>query len=96
MRLEVLKTLDKFGCILTSEYVINILHSNLNSESPELKLNLLKWFLKNEEGLAKCEFKQMVPNLIGCLIDKSKDVRILAEHVVLIGVKVLGLEAFKQ
>ena len=37
----------------------------------------------------------MIPNLINCMIDKSKDVRILAEHVVLIGVKVLGLDSFK-
>jgi len=29
------------------------------------------------------------------MIDKSKDVRILAEHVILIGVKVLGLDPFK-
>jgi hypothetical protein len=75
--------------------VINILSANLSCESPDLKLNLLKWFLKNEEGLHKCEMKQMIPNLINCMIDKSKDVRILAEHVILIGVKVLGLDPFK-
>jgi hypothetical protein len=37
----------------------------------------------------------MIPNLINCLIDKSKDVRILAEHVILIGVRVNGMEVFK-
>lgn len=95
MRLEVLKTLDKFSQTLGPEYIINTLTANLSSESPDLKLNLLKWFLKNEEGLNKCDMKQMIPSLINCLIDKSKDVRILAEHVILIGVKGSGLEVFK-
>ncbi len=89
-------TIDRFCEVLGADYLINVLGQNLNSESTDLKIDLLKWLLKNEDGLKKCDLKSLIPHLITCQIDKNKDVRLVAESVTVIGVKHIGIEIFKN
>lgn len=60
-----------------------------------MKIEYLKWLLKNEDGLQKCDFKSIIPSIINCFIDKSKDVRIIAEHVIIIGLNIVSVDTFR-
>ena len=55
IRNEVLNSIDKFAKILTNEFVINYSVPLLISDSNEIKVEILKWLVKNLQSFEKAE-----------------------------------------
>lgn len=71
--------LDRFADVLGPEFVIRELSMYLSDESPESRLSILTWILKNEEGFRKSDISQYVSPLLKTLCDKTKQIRQLSE-----------------
>ena len=94
LRTETLAALDKFAAEVGGEIVINYAFPSLNQENPELRLALIQWILKNEEGLYKADLKPTVTIMLAVLQDKTKDVRNNGEKLLEKCIGVLGPQPY--
>ena len=51
IRQEIVSSLDKISLVIGPEYIISACLIVLNSESPELRLEVLKWIVKRLESV---------------------------------------------
>ena len=75
-----------------NEYVISIFSQSLsNNENPEIKFEILKFFISKKEFPKE---KSIVEPLVNCLTDKSREIRNLAEIVFEKTIENIGIAIF--
>jgi hypothetical protein len=81
IRADALSIIFKLGETTGGDYIINALASSISKDSPELKIEALKWLVKEKKGYETCDHKLLVPGILICLQDKSTDIRKMAESL---------------
>ena len=94
VRQETIRALDHLAREVGSELILNFMLPLLDNDSPEMRIEVLEWTLKNSEGLYKAEVRQNVGPLLSALQDRTKEIRSLADLVLSRCVEVIGTRPY--
>lgn len=88
VRCDVVNALHKMENGLGPEFILNNLavflqnNENKDSQSVEMKQEVLNWLLKNVGLLMKFpNLKGLIPMFLGMLVDKNKEIRLMADQL---------------
>lgn len=89
VRCDIVNALHKFENNLGSEFILNHIsiflmnNENKESQSVEMKQEILNWLLKNANLLVKFpNLKSLLPIFLNMLAEKNKEIRILTDQLV--------------
>lgn len=94
IRAETLAAMNKCSEAVGAELIINTVGQLIEKESPDLRLELLRWIIKNKDALKNTENLQLISGLTNCLQDKSAEIRKMAEQLVELLLHIVGNQPF--
>lgn len=96
LRQDALATIDKWSAETGPESIVNYSGGPLMQDNPELRTELLNWLLAHKEIFPKCDLKQLASGILGCLQDRTANIRNAAENLFSEVVNLIGFESFSS
>jgi len=94
IRNETLSSLNKFLEVIGIEPILETIGLVLEKNNPELRIEALRWILKNKESVKEVDTSYLVKTLIVVRQDKVKEIRELADDVIAIVIESTGYQLF--
>ena len=96
MRADVIATASKWGEAIGAEHVINDMCTYLEKGNPELRKASLTWICEHKDAIQKCDHPAMVKPLVHCLNDRAKEIRVMADDVIVSVMTFSGFAPFQD